>query len=145
MAFTIRKIEVWAGDIRNRPGMLARVLEAMEATKAELEFCVARRVTENTSRVFFAPLKTAAQKTAARDVGLLPATGMNTIRIEGPNRSGLGATMARAIATAGINGRGLTAAAIGRKSVTYIAFKTPDERDLAMKVLKKALSAPRKR
>lgn len=145
MSYTIRKVEVWAGDILNRPGMLARVLEGLTQAGAQLEFLVARRVTEGTSRVFVAPLKGKKQRQIAGDVGLVPAVGMYSIRIDGPDRPGLGAEIARAVAAAGINIRGASAATIGRKSVFYLAFKTADEATAAAKAARTLLAGRKRR
>lgn len=145
MAYTIRKVDVWAGDTLNRPGTLARILEALTEADAQLEFLVARRVTEKTTRVFVAPLRGKKQKQAAGKVGFVPAPGMNALRIEGPDRKGLGAQIARAVATAGINIRGASAATPGRKFVIYLAFKTPAEATRAAIVLRKLLQGKRTR
>ena len=145
MSYTIKKVEVWAGDLANRPGTLARVLEGLARAGAQLEFLVARQVTENTSRVFVAPLKGKKQKQAAGDVGLVPAVGMYSIRVEGPDRPGLGADISRCLASDGINIRGASAAAIGRKSVFYAAFKTEDEAKTATRVIRKLLIAKKRR
>ncbi len=145
MSYTVRKIEVWAGDVVNRTGMLARVLEALSQAGAELEFLVSRRVTESTARIFVAPLKGKKQKQAARDVGLVPAVGMHAIRIDGPDRAGLGARIARCIAAAGTNIRGASSATIGRKNVFYLAFKTEEEAAQAAKVVRKQLNSRKPR
>ena len=71
MPYTINKVDVWAGDILNRPGMLARVLEALANAGVHLEFMIARRVNEKTSRVFLAPIKGVKQQRIASDMGLL--------------------------------------------------------------------------
>ena len=128
----------------NRPGMLARVLEALTEAGAQLEFLIGRRVTERTSRIFVAPLKTKKQKDAAQAVGLVRASGMHALRVEGPDRRGLGAEMSRAIASAGINIRGVSAATVGRKSVFYLAFKTPGECGAAAAVLRRLLGGRRR-
>jgi UTP:GlnB (protein PII) uridylyltransferase len=141
MSLKIGKVEVWAGDIVNKPGMLARVLEALAAAGASLEFVVARRVSENTGRVFVAPLTTAKQRKAAADVGLVRAARMNSLRIEGPDKPGLGARLTRAIADAGINVRGCSAAALGKKSVCYLAFASEAEAQAAAKVVRRAAAA----
>ena len=145
MAYTIKKVEVWAGDTMNRPGRLARVLEALNEAGAELEFLVARRVTEKTSRIFVAPLKGKKQKAAAEEVGLVSVVGMHTIRIEGPNRKGLGSEMSRTLAAAEINVRSASAAAMGRKTVFYLAFKTEAEAKSAAQVLRRLLRSKNKR
>jgi hypothetical protein len=141
MAVSIKRVEVWAADIMNRPGMLARVLEALASGGANLEFVIARRVSEDTSRVFVAPLRGAKQLRAAADVGLSRAAGMHAIRVEAPDRPGLGAKITRAIAAAGLNIRGLSAAAPKKQSVCYVAFARADEAERAVKVLRKALAA----
>lgn len=142
MGYTISRVEVWAGDIFNRPGMLARVLEALANAGAKLEFIVSRRLTRNTGRVYVAPLKGAKQKRAAADVGLVVAAGMHSIRIDGPDRVGLGAGIARCIASADINVRGVSAAMIGRRSVFYMAFGSKDDAATAVKVIGKHLRRP---
>lgn len=145
MPYTIKKVEVWAGDLLNRPGMLARVLEALAQAGAQLEFLVGRQVSKQTSRVFVSPLKGKKQRQTAAEVGLVPATGMHSIRIEGPDRPGLGAEMARAVAAAGINIRGVSGATIGRKSVVYLAFNTGEEAAAATKAIRKLLRSPKHR
>lgn len=137
MKLKIQKAEVWVVDVVNKPGMLARVLEALAGAGAALEFVVARRVTENTARAFVAPLKGARQARAAADVGMQKAAGMHTLRVEGLDKPGLGAALTRRLADAGLNLRGLSAAAIGRKSVCYVAFKTAGEAAAAQRVLRR--------
>ena len=124
MSYQIRPINVWAVDVRNRPGMLARVLEALSNAGAELDLLVARRVTENTSRVFAAPISGPAQSRAAADVGMNPASGMYAISVEGPDRAGLGAGLTRAFAAAGLNLRGVSAARIGPRCAIYLGFES---------------------
>ena len=145
MTYTITKVEVWAGDFVNRPGMLARVLEALTQAGVRLEFLIGRRVTEATSRIFVAPLKGKREKQIATEVGLVSASGMFALRVEGLDRVGLGAEMARAIAAADINIRGVSAATIGRKSVFYFAFKTDTEFKAAKRVLQQLLRAKPRR
>ena len=143
MAYKISTIAVWAGDVRNQPGMLARVLESLRNAGANLEFVVARQVTENTSRVFVSPVKGAKQAKAAADAGLSLATGMHTLRVEGPDRAGLGADITRAIAEAGINIRGVSNASIAKRFVCNFAFASAGDAKAAAKAIKKALSKKR--
>lgn len=145
MSFKIAKTEVWATDIMNRPGTLARLLESVSKAGAKLEFGIARKVDENTSRVFLSPIKGAKQQKAAREAGLVPTNGMHTLRIEGPNRVGLGAELTQAVAEKGINLRGASGAAIGNKAVFYLAFESEADAKNALSVSKKQLSAKRKR
>ena len=43
MAYSVKKIEVWTGDISDRAGGLAAKLAALAEAKADLTFVVARR------------------------------------------------------------------------------------------------------
>ena len=47
--------------------------------------------------------------------------------------------MTRALADAGVNLRGVSAAALGRRSVTYFAFDTTSDAGKASQILRKAL------
>jgi len=140
VAYKISRETVWAGDLLNRPGMVARVLEAVRNAGGNLEFVVARKVSANTARLFVAPVKGAKLVRAAREVGLSPADSMHTVRILGPDRPGLGADLTRAIADAGINIRGLSSAAMAKQSVCLLAFATDAEAKSAIKVVKKSLA-----
>ncbi len=142
MAVKVTKVDVWAGEIVDRAGGLAEKLEAVAEAGASLEFVVARRQPDRpgTGVVFMAPLKGAAQGRAAQGAGLSKTTSMHTIRIEGPDRPGLGAKITRAVADAGINLRGLSAAALGRQCVAYLAFDVEADAKKAMSVIKKAMA-----
>lgn len=140
MAYKIGKATVWAGDVMNRPGQLARVLETLSSAGADLEFVVARRVSPNTSRVFLAPLRSPRERRAADAIGLVPAGGMHVLRIEGPNRAGIGAALTRSVADAGINLRGLSGAVIAKKLVCYLAFESESDAGPATRAIRKSLA-----
>lgn len=139
MSYKIERVDVWAVDTVNRPGMLARLLEAVSHAGGQLEFLVARQVTANTSRVFLAPIKGVRQKTAAQDVGLSPARGMFAFRVVGPDVPGLGARITRAVAAKGINLRGASAAGMAKKVMLYLACASEADMIAAMKAAKAAL------
>jgi len=143
MAVEITRVDVWAGQIADRAGGLAEKLEAVAQAGANLEFVIARRTPERPGAgvVFMAPLKGAAQTRAAQRAGLSRAPTLYTLRLEASNRPGLGAKIARAVADAGINTRGVSAVALGRRCVVYAAFDTEADAKKASQVLKKALSA----
>ncbi len=139
MAIQISKVDIWAGPIADRPGGLSANLEALAEAGASLEFVIARRRPENPGDgvVFMAPVRGPKQIRAARKAGLSKATGMYSLRLEGPDKPGLGARISDAIAEAGINMRGLSAAAIGRKCVVYFAFDGAADAKMASRILKK--------
>ena len=139
MDFKVTKVDVWAGEIADRPGTLAEKIEALTNAGANLEFVIARRDQPGKSVVFLAPLKGAAQSRAAKKAGLAKTTSLHSLRLEGPNQRGLGARITRALADAGINLRGLSAAALKRSHVTYFAFDQAEDARRAGPILKKAL------
>jgi predicted amino acid-binding ACT domain protein len=61
------------------------------------------------------------------------------VRVEGPDRPGLGSKMTRALADAGINLRGVSGAALGRRSVSYFGFDSADDAAQAIRLLKRVL------
>ena len=141
MPYAVRNVDVWVAEIDDRPGGLAEKLEALAKAGANIEFIISRRAPEKPGKgvVFLTPIKGARQKAAASEAGLSTTSSLHSVRVEGPDRPGLGNTMTRALADAGINLRGASAAALGRRSVTYFAFDSADDAGNAIKLLKKAL------
>ena len=141
MAYRIRKVDVWAGEIEDRPGGLAKKLAALAEAGANFEFLISRRAPEKpgTGVVFLTPIRGAAQKRAATETGLNTTDSLHSLRVEGADRPGLGAKMTRALADAGINLRGLSAAALGRRGVTYFAFDSASDAEQAIRILRKVL------
>jgi len=91
--------------------------------------------------VFLAPVKGRKATEAAAMADLSPATGMAALRVEGTDRPGLGAKMTSAIADAGINMRGLSAAALGSRFVAYVAFDSVQDAEKAAKAIRAVAAA----
>ncbi|MCK6484295.1 MAG: ACT domain-containing protein [Phycisphaerae bacterium] len=140
MPYDIRKESVWVAEMEDRPGALAEKLEGVTLGGANLEFIIARRAWNKPGAVVFvAPLHGAGQNRAARALGFEKALGMHSLRVEGPDKPGLAARIARLVAHAGINLRGWSAATLGKRSVIYFAFATESDANRAQKALKKGL------
>jgi hypothetical protein len=141
MAYTVKKVDVWSGEIEDRPGGLGEKLTSLSEAGVNLEFLVSRRAPDKpgTGVVFVTPVKGAKQKNAAGRAGLETTDSLHSVRVEGPDRAGLGMKMTRALADASINLRGVSAAALGRRAVTYFAFDSAADAENAMRVLKRAL------
>jgi hypothetical protein len=143
MSLKVTKIDVWSGEIQDQPGGLTGVLRQLAGASANLEMVVARRQPDKPGAgvVFLAPVKGRKATEAAATAGLSPATGMAALRVEGTDRPGLGAKMTDAIADAGINMRGLSAAALGSRFVAYVAFDSPEDAEKAAKAIRAAAVA----
>jgi len=134
---------VWSGEIQDQPGAVAGVLRQLAEANTDLEMVVARRQPDRPGAgiVFLAPVKGRRATAAAAVAGLSPAPGVAALRVEGTNRLGLGAKMTSAIADAGINMRGLSAAALGSRFVAYMAFDSAEDADKAAKAIKAIMAA----
>ena len=140
MALKVTKVDVWAGDLRDVPGGLAETLEQVSRGGQSIQFLIARRDDKRTGmgKVFITPVSSAKAKDAAGRGGLQRATKVATLRVEGTDKAGVGGRIMRALADAGINVRGVSAAVIGNKFVGYIGFDSDADADTAMDALKSA-------
>jgi hypothetical protein len=147
MPLRVTKIDVWSGEISDRPGGLAEILESIAAAGANLEMVVARRQADKpgTGIVFLAPLRARKAQAAAMAAGLRADEGVAALRVEGADRAGTGARLVRAIAAEGINLRGVSAAALGGRFVLYFAFDGAADASRAARAIRGAELRPAKR
>jgi predicted amino acid-binding ACT domain protein len=138
MALKVSREDVWVAGIADQPGGLADKLDALAKAKAQLEFVIARRTAEKPGEgvVFVTPLKGAAQMAAAKKAGFHKSKSLNSIRIEGADKPGLGAKITKALAAKKINVRGLSAGVIGKRFVLHLALDSDKDAKKAMQVLK---------
>jgi hypothetical protein len=139
MKLKISRMDTWATAIDDRPGGLADALTALAAAGANLELIIARRAPEKrgTGVVFVTPLKGAKQTKAAAAAGFRKTDSLHTLRVQGADKPGTGAKLTRALAEAGINLRGFSAAALGRQYITHLALDKAADAAKAAAVLKK--------
>ena len=139
MAMEIKRVDVWAASIKDTPGGLADKLAPLTEAGASLEFVIARRAPEKRGQgvVFLTPLKGPKQLRAAKAAGFAKTTSLHSLRIAGADKRGIGSKITQAIADAGLNLRGLSAAAIGRKFVCHLAFDSSPDAASAKRALKK--------
>jgi hypothetical protein len=139
MKLSVSRTDVWAVTLEDRPGGLAEKLEALSVAGANLEFIIARRMPEQRGNgvVFVTPLKGAKQAKAALGAGFQKTNRLHSVRVEGSDKPGLAGRITRALSAAGINLRGLSAAAFGRKFVCFLALDTAQDASKAAAVLKK--------
>jgi hypothetical protein len=124
--------------MKDRPGALAEKLETLSEAGANLEFVIARRTHDRKKGgvVFVTPLKGAKQLRAAREAGFEKADSMHSLRVEAPDKPGVGAQITAALAELDINLRGVSAAAVGRRSVCYLAFDSAKDTERAARKLR---------
>ena len=74
---------------------------------------------------------------AAEQAGFHRAENIHGIRIEGPDKPGLGAKIARCLADARVSFRGMNGMAMGRNFLSFIAVDSADDAAKAVKALRK--------
>ena len=142
MAYQVTKEDVWVGEIQDRAGAVAEKLEAVSRVGVNLEFMIARRAPDKpgTGVLFMAPFRGEDSVRAALQAGLSQWTSVVTLRVEGPDRSGLGALVTWTVANEGISMRGVSGAKLGERAVFYLAFDSATDADKASEALTNALN-----
>jgi hypothetical protein len=137
MAFNMYKVQVWSGEIPDRPGAAAAKLELLARAGADLAFILTRPKPGNPemSLIFLAPINGPEQIQAAQAVGLSPARDITMLCVEGDNCQGIGYQLMSHLAVAGINLRGISISALGKRFAAYLAFDNPDAATLATRTL----------
>jgi len=141
MAYEITIVDVWVGAIEDRPGGLADRLEAISEAGDNLEFMVAMRNMNlpGTGTLLLSPLRGESAERAAQCGGMTKWTTAHSLRVEGPDRPGLGAGIARTVADAGISMRGATASRTADRVVFHLAFDSRTDAETAQQVLASVL------
>lgn len=139
MALKVERIKVWAASIADRPGALAEKLTALARAGANLDFIFARSLGEQPGAgvVCVTPLKGAVQIRAAKAVGFAHFTRIHTVRVEAPDAPGLASRVAQRLAQAGLNLRGFSASAHGKRGVIFVAFDSGADAAQAVRALKR--------
>jgi hypothetical protein len=142
MAISVKKINLWRREVPNRPGMLAHTLEPLSRSGANLQVVMGYHMGEKAIIEVF-PVAGKKGEAAGYQAGLA-ASGPPALLVQGDNRAGLGHTLARAIADAGINIHFLVAQVIGTRYSAVVGFGSEDEATRAAGIIKKAASARRR-
>jgi len=140
MAYTVSKVDMWAGEIEDRVGSLSAKLAALAEAGVDLEIVVARRQPHMPGRgvVFAGPVKGAKAQQAAAASGWSRTPDLFALRVEGPNKPGDCQHVARMLAEAGINLGGLAATVCGSRYVLSLGFDTEADATKAAGLLKGA-------
>ena len=137
MALSIRRTQVWSGEITDRPGAAAAKLEYLVRAGAELEFVFTRPNPKKpeASVIFLAPIAGPEQMQAARAAGLGPALDVAMLVVEGDQRAGICYDLMARLAIAGINLRGISISSVGKRFAAYLAFDNVDIANMAVQIL----------
>ena len=139
MAIKASRNDVWMAVIDDRAGGAAEKLEALAKAGADLEVVFARRTPEHAGQgiLFAGPIEGAKVKRAAEEAGFKRSENIHGVRIEGPDKAGLGSKIARCLADSGISFRGMQANVIGKNFLSFVALDSEDDAAKAVKALRK--------
>jgi hypothetical protein len=145
MAVTIKKITLWRKEVAHEAGTLAGVLEPLAQTGASLRLVMGYAIPGEFNRAAVEVFPVTGRKAmAAASAAGLSASPIACLLVEGDDRAGLGAAMARAVAAAGVNISFMMAETIGRKFSAVFGFQDDADAATASKAIKSA-AKPRKK
>ena len=138
MDLIVKRVDVWAANIKDESGGLALKLAGLSQAGADLDFVIARRAAEKpgTGVVFVTPLRGDREVAAAATLGFNVTNSVHSVRVQGENRPGIAAEVTEKLAAKGISLRGFSAAVIGKRFIFYIGFDTAEDAVKAVNILK---------
>jgi hypothetical protein len=137
MALTVKKIALWRKEVAHEAGALAEVLEPLAQAGANLRIVMGYALpgTPDRAAIEVFPI-TGKRATGAATAALLSASQIPCLLVEGDDRPGLGAEMARAIAQESVNVAFLVAETIGRRFSAVFGFRSDADAATAAKAIK---------
>ncbi len=142
MAVTVKKVVLWRKEVANDPGVLADVLTPLAEAGANLRVVMGYAFPGDPSRAAIEVFPVTGKKvTAAASAAGLSVSPIPCLLVEGDDKPGLGARMARAIADRGVNISFLMAETVGKKFSAVFGFQNDADASTAMKAIKAAATA----
>jgi len=141
MKMDIERIDVWVAGFEDRPRELAEKLCGLTDAGVSLHFLLARRTPAQPGKavVFVAPIQGTRQTKAAKQLGFHKSKSLCGVRVVTGDKRGLGTALTKALADSGINLRGFSGVAVGKRAVFHIAFDSAFDAVKATKILKKVV------
>ena len=145
MSLTVKHITLWRAEVENKPGVLARTLDALASAGADLRVVMGYRYPggAETAAIEVYPVTTKKSVAAAQAAGL-SASSIPTLLVEGDDQPGLAHVVAKAIGDAGINLGFFVAQVAGRRYSAVVGFENEAEANNAALLIKKATTARKK-
>src|SRR5690348_8219123 len=139
MTIKVSRGDVWMAVIDDRAGGAAEKLEALAKAGADLEVVFARRTPEHSGQgiLFAGPIEGAKVTRAAQEAGFKRSETIHGVRIEGSDKPGMGAKIARAVAESGVSMRGMNSMAIGKSFLSFLALDSAEDAARIVKALRK--------
>jgi len=137
MALTVKKAKLWRKEVRHDVGVLAEVLGPLAKAGASLRVVMGYSIPGTPKRAVIEVFPISGRKiTSAAKAAGLSASPIACLLVEGDDRAGLGADMASAIASAGVNISFLVAETIGRKFSAVCGFDSDKDAAAASRAIR---------
>lgn len=142
MAVTVKPITLWRKQTAHTPGVLAETLEPLAAAGASLRVVMGYGLSDTgQAAIEVFPIAGKKVSTAAAQAGL-SASQIAALCVEGDDRPGLGAALARAIANTGVNIEFVVAQVLGRKFAAVFGFRSAEDAKIAAKAIRAGAKPP---
>ena len=137
MPYQVTKLDVWTGEIDDRVGGLAARLQPLAEAGIDLQFLIARRQPHLPGKgvVFLSGISGEKATKVAKAAGLAKSSEVVALGVEGPNKPGACYELARQLADAGINLRGVSAGVTGKNFLLFLAFDSAADADNAARLV----------
>ena len=139
MALSVKKITLWRGEVKDKPGTLSGVLAPLAEAGVSLQVVMGYHRHGGGNKAFIEVSPVAGKKAtaAARKAGL-QASSVPAVLVQGDDKPGLGHAIAQAVAEAGINLGFLVAQVIDKQFSAVIGFESEAAAKKATGLIKKA-------
>lgn len=145
MAVTVKRITLWRKEVPHQAGVLAGVLEPLAQAGVNLRVVMGYAFPGESGRAAIEVFPITGKKaTSAASSAGLSASPIPCLLVEGDDRAGLGADMARAIGDAGVSISFVMAETVGRKFSAVFGFANNADAAAASKAIKAAAKRKKK-
>ncbi|MSR81166.1 MAG: amino acid-binding ACT, partial [Gemmataceae bacterium] len=122
MSFKMQRVHVYHTEVEDKPGGVGGLLKVLAGAGAHLEYVYSQRsaTKQGVGDLYVAPLRHAAEITAAKASGMREVAEPTVMRLEGDDKAGLSGKLTQAWEMAGINLHGLVLSVLGGRFVGYV-------------------------
>jgi hypothetical protein len=139
MAISVKKVALWRREVEHAPGVLAETLAPLAEAGANLRVVMGYAIPHEPARAVIELFPVTGRKaTAAAGAAGLAVSSIPCLLVEGDDRPGLGARMARAVADQGVNISFVMAETIGRRFSAVFGFASDADADTASRAIRAA-------
>ena len=131
MTLDVRRVQVWCGEIPDRPGAAAAKLETLSRSGADLALIFARpnpHKPRHRQFSFSRPSSVPNRFRPPKAADLGPALDVFMLVVQGPHQPGIGLEIMSKLAIAGINLRGFSVS-VARRASRHTRLRQPRRPD----------------